>query len=89
MTKKISSITIAGALLLFSSMHPAYAFEKQGRSSFESPKHSPKENKPPQSGSQRVQDQTKSRTQKALGSTGSARQQEKTSKSANSALRKK
>jgi hypothetical protein len=88
MIKKISSIAIV-AFVLFNSMQSAYAFEKQGRSSFESPKHSPKENKPPQSGSQRVQDQTKSRTQKALGSTGSARQQEKTKNSVGNILRKK
>jgi hypothetical protein len=66
----------------------AYAQDKQGKRSLETSKSRPKENKPAQSGSQRVQEQTRDRTQRSLDNTSSARQQEKTNKAASSALRK-
>jgi hypothetical protein len=89
MFKKSLSILLA-SLLCLGVVSTAYAQkDRQGKTSLETNKSRPKENKPAQTGSQRVQNQTKERTQKALDSTGSARQQEKTKKSVNRIVNKK
>jgi hypothetical protein len=62
--------------------------DKQGKRSIETPTSRGKENPPAKTGSQRVQDQTKSRTAAAVGKTGSARQQEKTRAEASKAQKK-
>ena len=67
----------------------AIAIDRQGRSSIETNKSRPKENKPSQSGVQRVQDRTTRRASKAIEPTGSARQQVKTQSDVDKALRKK
>lgn len=75
--------------LLATTPWPAAAQDKQGKHSLEQNRSRPKENKPAQTGSQRTQDQTRQRTEKALSRNGSARQQESTRGRVNKALKKR
>ena len=68
--------------------HASWAQDKQGKRSLETSKVRPKENKPAQTGSQRVQEKTQNRTKQALEKNDSSRQQEKTNKAVLSAIRK-
>jgi hypothetical protein len=65
-----------------------WAQDRQGKRSLETSRSRPKENKPAQTGSQRVQEKTQNRTKQSLEKSDSARQQEKTNKSVLSAIRK-
>lgn len=87
MKKYLLTCGVLAGLLVASGA--SVAIDKQGRSSIETSKARPKENQASQTGAQRVQDSTKSRTSKAITSTGSARQQEKTRGAVARTLRKK
>lgn len=65
------------------------AQDKQGKRSVETNKSRQKENRPSQSGSQRVQDQTKTKVDKAVSNSGSDRVREKTKQSVAGIFRKK
>jgi hypothetical protein len=81
----ISTVVLAG-LCVHSSVH---AQDKQGKRTLETNKSRQKENRPSQSGAQRVQDQTKTKVEKAVRSSGSDRVREKTKQSVARVLRKK
>jgi hypothetical protein len=81
----ISTVFLA-VLCAHSTVH---AQDKQGKRSLETNKARQKENRPSQSGAQRVQDQTKTKTDKAVRSNGADRTREKTRQSVAGVLRKK
>lgn len=65
MFSKFIFIFIFGLCLSFSAIN-AVAQDKQGKRSLETSTSRPKENKPSQTGSQRVQDQTRSKVNKTM-----------------------
>lgn len=89
MNRQFTWCAMVTAALLIGVAGPANAQDKQGKNSLEQSRSRPKENKPPQTGSQRTQDRTRERTEKALARNSAARQQEKTKERSNKALNKR
>jgi hypothetical protein len=82
-----ATLMVAFCASLFLALPSAWAVDRQGKQTLEQYRSRPKENRPPTSGADRVQDQTRTRTEKTLGR--SQRQQEATSKRARGVLNKR
>lgn len=82
-------ILISLLLLMSLGQVSVFARDTGGKRSMNTPTMRPKENKPSQTGSKRVQDSTTTRTDRALSKNGSERRVEKTKNLVNRIFRKK